>query len=386
MNTLTPTPFYQRLAADVEKLGGMFNAHLHLDRAGTLDDKYFAGIGYHVLENSYVSLHRKHSMISDVHQGPAYKPKDLHHRVNTYLDMMTAVGTVRADTLVDVTADGVGLSALQVLLKIKRARAKEIDLRLGAYSPLGFTDAEPERWEILCAGAEQADFIGSLPEADDTREYPGNIGFLEHCRRVLDVSQRLNKMVHVHVDQRNEPSESGTEQLIEAVRRFGAPKSPSGEPMVWAIHAISPSTYEEDRFKRVVDGLLECNIGVISCPSAALGMRQYRPLLTPTYNSIPRILEMVVAGVHVRLGSDNIADICSPSTTANLLDEIFILSAALRFYHPAILARLAAGMPLSEDEKNFVKEHLRRNQLEVEKFLRHSKNSRLTAVGFAAAL
>ena len=373
MNTLTPTPFYQSLGAAIEKFGGIFNAHLHLDRAGTLDDKYFAGIGYHVLENSYVSLHRKHSMIADIHLGPAYKSKDLHQRVNGYLDMMVAVGTVRADTLVDVTADGVGLSALKTLLKIKRARAKEIDMRLGAYSPLGFTDAEPERWEVLLEGAQQADFIGSLPEADDTKEYPGNIGFIEHCRRVLELAKRLNKMVHVHVDQRNEPSETGTEQLIDAVRRFGAPTSPSGEPMVWAIHTISPSTYEEARFNRLLEGLLESNIGVISCPSAALGMRQYRPLLTPTYNSIPRILEMIAAGVHVRLGSDNIADICSPSTTANLIDEIFILSAALRFYHPVILARLAAGLRLSDDERSFVTEHLRRNQLEVEKFLRHSK-------------
>ena len=102
-------------------------------------------------------------------------------------------------------------------------------------------------------------------------------------------------------------------------------------------------------------------------------MRQYRPLLTPTYNSIPRLLEVIAAGVHVRLGSDNIADICSPSTTANLIDEIFIVSAALRFYHPAILARLAAGMRLSDDERSFVKEHLRRNQIEIDNFLHHSK-------------
>jgi hypothetical protein len=31
-------PFYRRLADRIRELGGMFNAHLHLDRAGTLSN------------------------------------------------------------------------------------------------------------------------------------------------------------------------------------------------------------------------------------------------------------------------------------------------------------------------------------------------------------
>ena len=372
-NASLSTPFYQKLDAAIAELGGMFNAHLHLDRAGTLDEVYMEEAGHRILENSHVSLHEKHSLITELHKGRAYESNDLDERVNAYLDVMIAVNTTRADTLVDVTADGVDLSALRAMLKIKRRRAKDIDMRVGAYSPLGFTDAEPQRWELLVEGAEQADFIGSLPEADDVREYPHNIGFYEHLKRVLLLAQKLHKLVHIHVDQRNEPTECGTEQLVQAVREFGAPRSPSGEPMVWAIHLISPSTYEEARFNKLLEGLVECNIGVITCPSAALGMRQFRPLKTPTYNSIPRVLEMIAAGVHVRLGSDNIADICSPSTTANLIDETFVLSAALRFYNPPILAKLAAGLMLDEAERDFVRQHLRKNELEIEKFLRHAK-------------
>jgi hypothetical protein len=98
-------------------------------------------------------------------------------------------------------------------------------------------------------------------------------------------------------------------------------------------------------------------------------MRQFRPLMTPTYNSIPRLLEMLVAGVHVRVGSDNISDICSPSTTADLVDEIYVLSAALRFYQPDILARLAAGKPLDDKQRDFVRDHLAKNQMQIDKFL-----------------
>src|SRR5262245_65672148 len=212
-NASLSTPFYQKLDAAIAGLGGMFNAHLHLDRAGTLDEVYMEEAGHRILENSHVSLHEKHSLITELHKGRAYESNDLDERVNAYLDVMIAVNTTRADTLVDVTADGVDLSALRAMLKIKRRRAKDIDMRVGAYSPLGFTDAEPQRWELLVEGAEQADFIGSLPEADDVREYPHNIGLYEHLKRVLLLAQKLKKLVHVQLDQPNDPTECGTEQL-----------------------------------------------------------------------------------------------------------------------------------------------------------------------------
>ena len=132
---------------------------------------------------------------------------------------------------------------------------------------------------------------------------------------------------------------------------------------------ISPSTYDDARFERFTQALVEQKIGVISCPSAALGMRQLRPLMTPTYNSIPRILELAAAGVHIRLASDNIADMASPSTTADLIDEVFVLSAAIRFYHVGILARFAAGVRLTNEQRDIIREHLRHNDVEIAKVL-----------------
>jgi len=365
-------PFYRRLDERILELGGMFNAHLHLDRAGTLEERYMASTGQALDECSHVSLAKKHGLIGRLHEGPAYEAADLERRVHSYLDTMVAARTARADTLVDVTDDRVGLSALETLEEVRRERAGDIDLRLAAYSPLGFRDSEPGRWELFEEGARRSDFIASLPEADDTDDYPGNIGFDEHCRRVLALSRELGKMVHIHTDQRNEPTERGTERLIAALREHGAPVSPDsnrGEPLVWAVHAISPSTYDEARFDALLAGLVETGIGVVCCPSAAMGMRQIRPLTTPTHNSIPRVLEMLAAGVHVRVGSDNVADMCSPSTTADLRDEIFVLSGALRFYHVGVLARLAAGQRLDAAERELVSEHLARDRAEIERAL-----------------
>lgn len=364
------TSFYEKFSNEVSRLGGFFNAHLHLDRAGTLDDSYMQSANYHILQNSHISLLKKHSMINALHAGVGFEKDNMYERVNFYLDQMVACNTRRADTMVDVTADNVGLSVLLWLKDIQASRQSDIDLRLAAYSPFGFTDAEPQRWEIFSEGVALADFIGCLPEADDQDDYPDHIGFMPHLERVLTLAQQHQKMVHVHTDQRNESTEHGTEQLITAVERYGAPVSKDGSPMVWAVHMISPSTYTEERFNKLVQGLLNNNIGVICCPSAAIGMRQLRPITSPTYNSIPRVLELLAAGVNVRIASDNVADICSPTTTADLNDEILVLSSALRFYQVDILAKISAGINLNETDKNIIKDHLNKNTQEIEKFMK----------------
>jgi len=96
------------------------------------------------------------------------------------------------------------------------------------------------------------------------------------------------------------------------------------------------------------------NIGVISCPTAALSMRQLRPIQTPTHNSIARVLDMLEAEIPVRIGSDNIADVFLPSTTASLYDELLVLSNAIRFYNPDILGKLGSGSKLTDMDRELV--------------------------------
>ncbi|MGI3168377.1 hypothetical protein ACRARG_04435 [Pseudooceanicola sp. C21-150M6] len=361
-------PYYDALRAEIRKLGGYHNAHTHLDRANTLADGYVEHGALRVLEASHISLQQKHKLIATVHDGPAYDPADLERRVRETLDVMVGCGTARVDSMVDVTPDRVGTSALTLLRSIAEAYSGQIDMRLAAYTPFGFRDDMPRQWAIFEEGVALADFIGSLPEADDTRDYPGHIGFDEHCRRMHDLARRSGKMLHVHTDQLNIPEEDGTERLIEVVRQEGV-LAAGQEPQIWAVHAISPSTYDDRRWQRYVEGLLETNIGVICCPSAAIGMRQMRSRPGPTYNSIVRVLELAEAGVPVRLGSDNIADMCSPSTTADLGDEVFMLSAAIRYYKVEILAKLAVGQVLTAEERAVVSEHLRLNDAEIVKRL-----------------
>jgi len=357
------TPFFTDLRSRIARLGGLFNAHLHLDRSGTLHATIDLLGQRQSGGSSSLSLAEKHSIIPLVHGSACYEKNRLVERVSGYLDLMQRAGTTRADTLVDVTDDGVGLDSFEALSRMRTDRSGGLDLRLGAYSPLGFRDDEPRRWELLQAAARRADFIGSLPERDDQADYPGHIGFDEHCRRMVELAACLGKPLHVHVDQKNLPHEDATERIILAVQRAGLPRPcADDEPWLWLVHVISPSTYEEPRFHRLLEGLAEWNIGVICCPSAAISMRQFRHVLTPTFNSIARVLDLLDAGIWVRLGSDNICDITSPAGTPDLVDELFVLCNALRFYEPEVLARLAAGQPLDAAERRLVRSHLAQEQ------------------------
>ncbi len=204
-----------------------------------------------------------------------------------YLEIMVDGGTRHADTLVDVGRDLGDFDGLDAFERLRNRLRGRLDLRLGAYNPLGFRDDDPGRWELFVEAARRSDFVGSLPERDDRRRAPGHVGFDEHCRRLVGLAMELGKPLHVHVDQVNHPRENGTERLLRVADELGY----RGEPRIWLIHVISPSTYEEPRFEALLQGMLDAHVGVI-CPSAAISMRQSRATRTPTFNSIARVLEM----------------------------------------------------------------------------------------------
>ena len=358
-------PFFESLRRRITALGGLFNAHLHLDRAGTLDETQRLLSGNQTTDFSHISLSKKHSIIPTIHGSSCYDPEVLEARACHYLDLLQAAGTTRADTVVDVTADRVGLNALECFQTLKAQRQGLLDLRVGAYSPLGFRNDEPGRWELLTAGAETADFIGALPERDDQKDYPRHIGFENSCRRLLQLSARLNKPIHIHTDQQNHPYEGASECVVRIVRELGLAANSMAEPQIWLVHVISPSTYNEKRFRRLLEDIVDLNLGVICCPSAAISMRQIRSLNTPAYNSIARVLDLLAAGVQVRVGSDNICDITSPAGTTDLVWELFVLCNAMRYYDLETLAKLGAGKPMDPEELVRLRHHLAEDAKEV---------------------
>lgn len=344
--------FYeQEVLSHVYEMGGFYNAHAHMDRADTLDPRYLAHIGTTPLEASFYPLSVKQNLVGDLHRGCAYTEENLRQRISLAIERQIAFGIRRLDTNIDATPDlpEGGMLAIRVALELKEKYKDQIAIRIAPTPIFGFREGTG-RWDVFKAAARECDFLSGLPEKDDYTgavDRKGKVGFRNALRMVLELGAELGKEVQFHLDQANNPFEAGTETLVEGLRWVETPKFSDGQPAVWAIHVISPSAYDEGRFKRLVDGLLEHNVGVIVCPSAAISMRQLRPIDAPTHNSIARVSELIKMKVPLRLGTDNICDVFVPQSEGDMLTEIKIGSHAARFATPSIWAKLATGTALN---------------------------------------
>lgn len=349
------SPYDLEVLRHVANYNGFYNAHAHLDRADTLSGVFLEHINLTPLEASSYPLPVKQNLVGDYHGGRGYEPNNLEERGSATIERLIAYGTRRVDTNIDATPDlpEDGLLAINVWLKLKKKFADRIDIRVAPTPIFGYKRELRDkrgRWEVFKQAAGMCDYLSLLPEKDDYNnpsERDGKVGFKHHIRMGIELAHELGKEVQFHLDQMNLPGERGTERMLEILEGLDLPVLSGGGPSVWVIHMISPSAYEEDRFARLVDGLLRYNVGVIVCPTAALSMRQLRSIAAPTHNSIARVPELIKKKVPLRIGTDNISDVFVPQGDGDMLTEVKAGALAVRMNEPSIWAKLASGVPLN---------------------------------------
>lgn len=371
--------FYRTLDAELARHGGLYNAHTHVDRFATME-AHVQGSVDDAQPLSSCALWNKVDATDALHRGVAYTRRSLAERMELFLTESEACGVGRLDSFIDVTSNiplGGGLGALEVALESKRAFAGRVDFRVGAISPFGFRNDDRRENELFQRAIELADFIAGSPERDDDSFYeagPGHIGFEAHLDQTLEWAVASRKPVHYHLDQQVNPNEGGTEALLRAVERSGLAERIAAlgenEPLVWAVHSISPSTYPLDRRERLAAKMAELRIGLVCCPSAALSMRALPIFEAPIHKSIADVLLMLEHGVHVRLGTDNVDDIFLPATLIDPRHEVGALANALRFYDVPILAKIACGKALDSGDRERVTAHRRDEHAYVESLRR----------------
>ncbi len=304
----------------VEKLGGIANHHAHFDKAYLVNMEN--------LRLSQVDMQKKWEIYRYLKEN--YTHDDLVERISRGLETMIEQGVTYCRTMVDADST-VGLLPITAAVEVKKRYADKITFEVGVQPLQGVLDrASYEQYAEACA---MADYCGGLPSRDRPRPEA-------HLDIVLDLAKRLGKAVEVHVDQENNPLENETELLAAKTIEHGM------QGRVYGIHAISVGAKEEREQDRIIAKILEADMGIVICPSAALSMAKLQ-MNAPLHNSIAPFPKLHQAGVRCYLGIDNIADLFMPMVDGDIWTECRMMMEACRFYDINTVAKWACARPHS---------------------------------------
>ncbi len=297
--------------------GGFVNCHAHLDKA-----YYITREG---LDKSNLAMEAKWNLSDDIKKSSTVE--QIKERIRRGLDMLLAQGCKNASTFIDAY-DAVGHKAIDAVNAVKVEYRGKINL-LTITQPLGGLIDEKARilYEEITA---KADIAGGLPSKDRPDDEK-NLDIL------FGIAKKLNKPIHIHIDQENNLNERDSEKLIEAVKRNNY------QGRVVAIHAISVSAQPKEYRIKIYKQFAELGIAVVVCPSAALSMRQLDQFTAPVHNSIGNVPEMIEAGVLVGLGLDNVCDFYEPFIDGDMWIELRMLMEACRYYNFDELVKIASS-------------------------------------------
>ncbi len=332
---------------------GSEDIHCHLDRAYTWAEKYY---GHEGGRSAFTDapLWLKQDLVGKIHTGLAFMDESLHERMELVVRQKIAAHEKVLWAINDCSPD-IGDRSFATALGLKKKYAGQLDIRVGAYPIFGFkslTSKEgKDRIDLIHDLAPQADFLVGLPERD-ARAGHEEVGFDRHMTMLIELAVKHQIPLQMHLDQTGKPGEGGTARFVEAVHWKVTSSLPASKrPRMIAVHVISPSGDDESAFVPLVKGLRENNIEVAVCPHAAISMRPMRNVAAPTHNLIARVLEMLLAGVPVHLGTDNIRDLFMPRPASPLLSrELDLLASALRFYEANVIYKLVRGEQMNNSD------------------------------------
>ena len=309
-----------RFLEAAERFGGLANHHAHFDKAYLINKEN--------LLLSQVDMQKKWEIYRHLKENYTYD--DLVERISRGVETMIAQGVVYCRTMVDADST-VGLLPIRAALDVKKRYAKSIRFEIGVQPLQGLLD--PASYEQYVEACKLADYCGGLPSRDNPRPE-------HHLDLLLDLAKRLGKPVDVHVDQENNPFENETELLALKTIEHGM------QGRVFGVHAISLSAKDDREQDRIIDKIVEADMGIVICPSAAISMKQL-PFQAPLHNSIAPFAKLVGRGVRCYLGVDNVHDLFMPMVDGDIWTECRMLMEACRFYNVEEVARFACAAPLA---------------------------------------
>lgn len=294
--------------------GGWVNAHAHIDRAYTVDEKLYNLANAQRSEKWKLNAEiRKNSTVSQIYE-----------RMAKATELMITQGVAAIGSFIDVDPD-IKDKAIKAAQKVRDRYKGQMIFKFINNSSYGILTKEKREWFEV--GAEFADIVGSIMKTDQGKEQA-------HLDIILQTARDQGKMVHVHVDELNLPDEKETEMLIKKTIEHNM------RGKVVGIHGISinchPKKYREELYQL----MKKADLMMIACPMSWLNSRRSEEL-TPTHNPTTPVDELVTAGITVGIGTDNIADLFMPYNDGILWNDLRALMEMNRLYAIDELVKIA---------------------------------------------
>ncbi|MCU4925873.1 amidohydrolase family protein [Halobacteria archaeon AArc-dxtr1] len=290
---------------------GFVDPHVHLDKAYVEPDLRPAETG-----TLGESIDRTHERKAE------YTVDDVRDRAIRAIEAHVEHGCTRIRTHVDVDTIG-GLTPLRGVLAAREACESIADVEIVAFPQEGVLQ-DPGTEALLTEAVESgADLVGGMP--DNERTEADRRAHVDAC---LDLAERFDVGVDMHVDETDDPSARSLEYLAATVIECGF------EAPVTAGHTCALAAYDDPHAARVIDLVAEAGLSVIANPPTNLVL-QGRHDGYPKRRGITRIDALREAGVTVAIGQDCILDGFYPYGRASMLEAALLAAHAAQLVTPA---------------------------------------------------
>jgi len=287
--------------------------HIHLDKVGTLP--LLGGNRSGTLAEAIEILHqvKRSSSVEDVAE-----------RAGVVIRQAVLTGTTRIRTHVDVDTVG-GLTPLRGVVLAARRHADLCDIQVVAFPQEGVI-RDPGTADLMDAAMrEGADVVGGMPhwELDEASARA-------HIATCMNLAVAHDADVDMHIDETDDGASRTLSMLVDAVGER------EWQGRVTAGHCCAMAAWDDAYAADVIARAAKARMHFVTNPATNL-LLQGRADHEPRRRGLPRVKELLAAGLTVGCGQDCVQDGFYPFGAADQLQVALILCHAAQLSTPAEL-------------------------------------------------
>jgi cytosine/creatinine deaminase len=285
--------------------------HIHLDKVGTLPLLGRNRTG--TLAEAIDILHMTKRSAS---------PDEVAARAAVVIRQAIVSGTTRIRSHVDVDTVG-GLAPLHGVMQAAREYADLCEIQTVVFPQEGII-RDPGTAELMDAAMrEGGDLVGGMPHWE-----PDEQTAREHIGICMRLAQRYDADVDMHIDETDDPGSRTLAMLIDATVDQG------WQGRVTAGHCCAMAAWDDAYARDVIARAVQADLHFVANPATNL-LLQGRADREPRRRGLPRIKEMLAAGLPVACGQDCVHDGFYPFGTADQLQVALIFCHAAQLSIPS---------------------------------------------------